>query len=217
MKTKKCSLCGSLLPTSDFSRDQQKSDGLTSRCKACISAQCKAYRQSDLGKKQYQKRLASGEFAERGRRYYSSPQGKAIRQRFRDSEVAKKYRRSKRRKELERARYHRPAGQAAAKRYRLSPAGRAKIARDRVKRRAATRSITATLTAQEWGQILDHHNHKCVYCGATEKRLTMDHLMPISRGGEHTKDNVVPACANCNSRKHDKTPEEFRSLTGGGN
>ena len=50
-------------------------------------------------------------------------------------------------------------------------------------------------------------NHTCQYCGAREQ-LTLDHVMPVSRGGTSTWENVVTACSPCNSRKGSKTPAE---------
>ena len=44
----------------------------------------------------------------------------------------------------------------------------------------------------------------CQYCGSG-KHLTLDHVMPRSKGGSHTWDNVVAACERCNSRKGDCT------------
>lgn len=43
----------------------------------------------------------------------------------------------------------------------------------------------------------------CHYCGQQvgAKALTMDHLVPIIRGGKSTKGNLVPACKNCNNKK----------------
>lgn len=43
----------------------------------------------------------------------------------------------------------------------------------------------------------------CYYCGRkfTYKQLTMDHLVPLARGGRSTKDNLVPSCKKCNTRK----------------
>jgi 5-methylcytosine-specific restriction endonuclease McrA len=43
----------------------------------------------------------------------------------------------------------------------------------------------------------------CYYCGRTFKpaELTMDHIVPIGRGGKSTKGNVVPACKECNTKK----------------
>ncbi len=41
----------------------------------------------------------------------------------------------------------------------------------------------------------------CAYCGATERPLQRDCVLPISRGGRYTLGNVVPACASCNASK----------------
>jgi 5-methylcytosine-specific restriction endonuclease McrA len=49
----------------------------------------------------------------------------------------------------------------------------------------------------------------CQYCG-TEDDLTFDHLIPRSRGGQTTWDNVVTACSPCNLRKGGKHPDEAR-------
>jgi 5-methylcytosine-specific restriction endonuclease McrA len=49
----------------------------------------------------------------------------------------------------------------------------------------------------------------CVYCGERGGRLTLDHVVPRSRGGSSDWDNVVTSCAPCNLRKGDKLPEEI--------
>lgn len=50
----------------------------------------------------------------------------------------------------------------------------------------------------------------CQYCGCggNTRTLTIDHVMPRSRGGGNTWDNVVAACGKCNHRKGAKTPRE---------
>ncbi len=53
--------------------------------------------------------------------------------------------------------------------------------------------------------------NQCIYCGATEQ-LSYDHLLPRSRGGPDTPDNVVMACRTCNSAKGDKGLYEWFSL-----
>lgn len=52
---------------------------------------------------------------------------------------------------------------------------------------------------------------KCQYCGVnvSSKTGTMDHVIPRSRGGTHTWENVVLACSKCNQKKADKMPEAF--------
>jgi 5-methylcytosine-specific restriction endonuclease McrA len=48
----------------------------------------------------------------------------------------------------------------------------------------------------------------CVYCGATDVRLTVDHVVPRSRGGGLVWENVVTSCAPCNLRKGNRLLEE---------
>lgn len=52
--------------------------------------------------------------------------------------------------------------------------------------------------------------NRCAYCGRLLKRgeLTVDHVIPVSRGGGSTWCNTVTACAPCNQRKADRTPHE---------
>lgn len=54
--------------------------------------------------------------------------------------------------------------------------------------------------------------HMCAYCGVTfePKELTIDHVMPKSRGGKNTWANCVSACKPCNLRKKARTPEEAK-------
>lgn len=58
------------------------------------------------------------------------------------------------------------------------------------------------LTAEQWESILDVFGHRCAYCLRIDRKLTQDHVLALSRGGLHTEDNVVPACMNCNLKKH---------------
>ncbi len=52
----------------------------------------------------------------------------------------------------------------------------------------------------------------CHYCGATfpPDELTMDHIVPIVRGGKSSRGNVVPACKECNNRKKYLLPVEWQ-------
>jgi len=55
--------------------------------------------------------------------------------------------------------------------------------------------------------IFKRDGNRCQYCG-THDTLTLDHVMPKSRGGKTNWDNLATACKRCNSRKGDYTPEE---------
>ncbi len=52
--------------------------------------------------------------------------------------------------------------------------------------------------------------YTCQYCGSRPKQLTIDHVVPVSRGGRDRWDNVVTSCRPCNHRKGARTPEEAR-------
>lgn len=51
----------------------------------------------------------------------------------------------------------------------------------------------------------------CYYCGRSfpPAELTMDHIVPLSRGGKTSRSNVVPACKTCNTRKSRLVPVEW--------
>jgi len=57
--------------------------------------------------------------------------------------------------------------------------------------------------------IMKRDNKKCQYCGAS-RNLTIDHVMPKSRGGRDTWENLVTACDECNVRKGNRTPDEAK-------
>lgn len=63
----------------------------------------------------------------------------------------------------------------------------------------------------QWENIIRRYNYRCAYCG---KRciLTQDHVVPVSKGGEHSPYNIVPACIECNIKKGVKLwqPRIFR-------
>jgi 5-methylcytosine-specific restriction endonuclease McrA len=54
---------------------------------------------------------------------------------------------------------------------------------------------------------------KCHYCGQSvpPKELTLDHIVPLARGGRSTKGNCVPACKQCNNQKKNLLPLEWEA------
>lgn len=58
---------------------------------------------------------------------------------------------------------------------------------------------------------LHREDPRCRYCGRTltRKRATVDHVLPTSRGGESTPENLTLACRDCNACKGDRTPLEW--------
>lgn len=64
-------------------------------------------------------------------------------------------------------------------------------------------------TSQWWKREISRG--VCHYCGQKipPDELTMDHVVPLVRGGKTTKGNVVPACKTCNSKKQSLVPVEW--------
>jgi 5-methylcytosine-specific restriction endonuclease McrA len=78
----------------------------------------------------------------------------------------------------------------------------AHVARERAKARELRQS-------DWWRQQL--RRGVCHYCGRQvgAEQLTMDHVIPVVRGGRSTRGNVVPACRACNQSKRAQTPAEM--------
>jgi 5-methylcytosine-specific restriction endonuclease McrA len=79
----------------------------------------------------------------------------------------------------------------------VSRTRRARAARKRARR---VREVVNDLTPEQWAALKEAWKG-CAYCGATDRALQKDCVMAISRGGRYTIDNVVPACASCNTSK----------------
>ena len=74
---------------------------------------------------------------------------------------------------------------------------------------------------RQWsrGAVLERDGFRCAYCGVrlgdryrgrtfTRQDVTIDHILPVSRGGKNTWGNTVCSCAACNQRKGSRTPHE---------
>jgi len=57
-------------------------------------------------------------------------------------------------------------------------------------------------------EVFNRDHYTCQYCGRQSRELTLDHVVPRRRGGEHTWENVVSACIPCNRHKGGRTPQE---------
>lgn len=82
------------------------------------------------------------------------------------------------------------------------PASKKHVSQERIKARKLKKT-------QWWLNLLQVG--KCEYCGENfdSEDLTMDHRIPVVRGGKSTKSNVVVACRDCNSNKKAATPAEL--------
>jgi len=72
------------------------------------------------------------------------------------------------------------------------------------------RTIYRTSVTFTKRNVLIRDRFKCAYCGANRERLSIDHIIPKSRGGKMTFENCVAACKPCNLKKGGRTPNEAR-------
>ncbi|MEA2115487.1 MAG: HNH endonuclease [Thermodesulfobacteriota bacterium] len=77
----------------------------------------------------------------------------------------------------------------------------------------AERNKARSLRKTRWWQQKTSSG-TCHYCGRRVgiKNLTMDHVIPLSRGGRSTKGNLVPCCKECNTAKQSDLPPELEEL-----
>lgn len=129
-----------------------------------------------------------------------------------DREYARTHLEENRRRAREWGRQHRARARA---RHRVWRRAKPEQFLDIRRRRRARKRLAGNrfLTAAQWAEILWHHDYVCYYCGVSGK-LTQDHQTPICRGGEHTVENVVPACLVCNRTKARQTTAEFLAVLG---
>ena len=66
------------------------------------------------------------------------------------------------------------------------------------------RAASGSYTVSEWQALLLYYDGKCLCCGTTEN-IQVDHVVPLSKGGTNTIDNLQPLCKACNRQKMTKT------------
>lgn len=82
--------------------------------------------------------------------------------------------------------------------------------------RAKELGVEGVISAEEWREVVDSYNSICHICGlvvsleiGSPDRLSLDHIIPLSRDGKNVKDNVAPAHRRCNQGRTNMTLEEF--------
>ena len=103
---------------------------------------------------------------------------------------------------------------AACRRYAMTESGRQSMIRRSHTRRARKAQVGGILTLTVLN-LVSLQGGVCVYCDqpfTDERPPTIDHVIPISRGGMNDDSNVVAACRSCNSSKGSRTAEEFQEV-----
>jgi 5-methylcytosine-specific restriction endonuclease McrA len=238
MVSKVCAKCLRRKPADAFRKRPERAtrgSGLSSRCRECLLEDAKA-RYKPHPKKLLSFSELRRRRSERAKRHYVAHRRRILKAHFnwkaKNKAAVKKankrwFKRNKSRIAGRVARYFSIPGNRELQRERVRVSYRKKRAeylrkhrlwksqnKDRVnligqKRRAALRGAPVNdFTFEQWNAKKKLYGFRCVYCGK-KKKLTQDHLRPLSKGGGHTDLNIVPACGPCNSRKKDGPPLPF--------
>ena len=188
MKT--CARCHVEKPLDDFSPSKQTKDGKFAYCKPCCT---------ELGAIRYH--ANKEKYQEKHHAYYLE-HADEIKEKQRIK--GKIYYQNNREECLEYSRtyYQENKEQTItnSREWRRNNPDRANAIRNR-HRDARRGAAIVDLTYEQWVEIQAAWGHRCAYCHKKTK-LTMDHLTPVSEGGNHTASNIVPACRSCNAKKH---------------
>lgn len=187
--SKRCSKCRRRQPLGDFHRDATKSDGHNPRCKLCVKKYC-AKNAKKLRQYSIEWRTTN---PERYAEYQREWQKKRNRERpkvYKPRPITQHRREMNRRYSMES--YYRRPGLSAQK---------------RAQRRKHVEAAGGRFTKLEWQTLKARYGHTCLCCDRVEPdiKLTPDHVIPVSRGGSNTIDNIQPLCLECNLRKSAKT------------
>lgn len=69
------------------------------------------------------------------------------------------------------------------------------------RRRSRVKAAEGSFTREEWIALCHSYAGRCAYCHQRVNRLTVDHVIPLSKGGSNCIANIRPACGSCNSSK----------------
>jgi 5-methylcytosine-specific restriction endonuclease McrA len=203
---KTCSTCGETKNESEFYKNGKR---LSSECKTCNKARVRRYQQEH--KEAYKTYLKN----------YNETHIEELRAKRHEYNL--EHREEKHAYNRKWKEYRRDLKRASSRRYYLKH-------RDHILRRTMNyvrchpevrrasqlrryaRIAKGMVTAQDLLEVAEACKWSCTYCGRVldYAEVTYDHIVPLSRGGRHIKENLTLACGSCNSSKGMKTVEEWR-------
>jgi 5-methylcytosine-specific restriction endonuclease McrA len=177
---KVCKICSREKPLSEYHKNRNRPDGVTIYCKPCAVLKAGQWQKSNRNR-----------VNEVGRKNYAK-----------NLEESRK----KRRRRV-RAWYQRNAEQQRQRvsEYRRSHPEKRRLSESK-RRSIKLNNGTYTILEKELRRLL---SNSCSRCGSRQEQ-TLDHIIPISRGGRHSIGNLQTLCKSCNSSKNNKTIMEWR-------
>lgn len=192
--TKKCRSCKRVKPITEFTRQANAPDGLQYSCKSCHKIRAAKYYQKNKDRI----RAVNKSWQDAHPDYLSRPQSRTQEQNH--ARYLKDREGYKRRSQQWRERNRDKDSEGSRRWQRENPVAKRAI---KHQRRARKQANGGSYTVQEWNELCARYDHRCLCCGE-HKPLTVDHVLPLSLGGDNTINNLQPLCLACNVRKHAK-------------
>lgn len=205
--TKPCTSCGILKLLAEFSKKKGQPQPW---CKICTAAYQRKWREEHPGKKAEHNRRWRAKNPEKYKEGYTRDAANPRKQEqkrvhYRTERAQQKKREWNERnqekiKAQKRQRYLENSEDIKARSAAWRKANPEKRADAERRRQAAKAGFDGCFTRAEWQALCRACGYRCLACG--EKRtLTVDHVVPLSKGGPHDISNIQPLCRSCNSRK----------------
>lgn len=182
MSAKTCNVCQTIKPLDNYGKRASTKDGLSATCKDCLNAR------------------------HRARRLIKRDQILAIERRYKAKVRDEPWLKQKTRERNQRLYY---ADVEASRAYYRDLRAKNKDSVAAANRKQRAKRKNAEVFAVSKKELNRIYASPCVFCGATEN-ITLDHVIPLSRGGRHSVGNLQALCFSCNHRKHAKFMMEWR-------
>lgn len=203
---KNCTCCRRWCLLDNYYADRSAPDGRQSRCKDCQKASARTYR------------LAHPEWAAAHAAEYSKTHKERITENRHQSRPLRKEQENERNRQYRRthAYHYRPSEEFKIKRREYQRSYYQKYIQDPDRHRtkiaglhrykSRKRGNGGSYTSQEWEAVVQSFDRRCLKCGKQEPaiKLTVDHVVPLFRGGTNDISNLQPLCKPCNSSKGTK-------------
>jgi hypothetical protein len=212
MSHKKCKKCGIVKDMSSFWKCSNMKDGHQNTCIECAKERKRAYYQEnreEIIRKTTEYKKNNLEWDKETRRKYYEANKEEFIKRLRQWELNNKERR---RESIKKNREKNPEVFIARQRRYIKNNKEKCLELGRKhtsSRRARMKKLVADFTEEQWKACLVEFDNKCAYCGKESDDLHQEHVIPVSKDGDYTVSNIVPACKRCNTSKLNRNMETW--------
>ncbi len=200
---KKCPKCEEIKPISSFYKSKQRKDGYRCYCISCQKKDSKYIQDNypeitrNYSKKHYYKDIEKSREVGKKR---ASKYSQKNREKLREKNITWQNNNRAKFNQMQRESYARHKEENKSRHKKFMALHPEKNKQYRNNRRARKLNAAGSFTNEEWKELCEKYNHICLRC-KKKKPLTIDHVIPLSKGGSNSIDNIQPLCRSCNSSK----------------